>query len=70
MNLKSAINQLDISAEACENNAPIHESQGNCEQANASRENATSMREAIQILKRAQFAFDSDPIRFQTEIAQ
>lgn len=46
----SAIVQLRISAETCENNAPIHEAEGNHEQADCSRKNAAAYRAAIAIL--------------------
>lgn len=46
----SAINQLTISAQICENNAPIHEAEGKHEQAALSRANAQSYRAAIQAL--------------------
>jgi len=47
MNFKAAIAQLEISAEICENNAPINEAEGNFEQARVERENAASYRLAI-----------------------
>jgi hypothetical protein len=46
----AAISQLMISAENCENNAPIHEAEGNVEQAALSRANAESYRAAIAAL--------------------
>ena len=48
---ESAIAQLIVSAETCEMNAPIHESEGNHEQAETSRKNAESYRAAIERLK-------------------
>jgi len=49
----AAINQLTISAETCENNAPIHEAEGNTEQAELSRASAVSYRAAIEHLQNA-----------------
>lgn len=46
----AAICQLTISAETCENNAPIHEAEGRIEQAALSRSNAESYRSAIAAL--------------------
>ncbi len=47
MKHKAAIAQLVISAEVCENNAPINEAEGNHAQAKLERENAASYRAAI-----------------------
>lgn len=47
----TAIEQLKISAEICENNAPINETEGSLEQAALERENATAYREAILVLE-------------------
>lgn len=46
-----AIAQLISSAEICENNAPIHEAEGNLEQAEADRSNARSYRAAVEELQ-------------------
>lgn len=43
----AAIEQLRVSAETCEGNAPIHEAMGNAEQAALSRANAANYRAAI-----------------------
>lgn len=43
----AAVVALDIAANTCEHNAPIHESAGNMEQAELSRANAASCRAAI-----------------------
>ena len=48
---QAAINQLTISAEICENNAPIHEAEGNLAQAELSRTSASNYSEAIQRLQ-------------------
>jgi hypothetical protein len=48
---KAAIAQLIVSAETCENNAPIHEQEGNHEQAELSRKNAEDYRAALQVLE-------------------
>ena len=48
---QAAIAQLGISADVCENNAPIHEAEGNAEQAALSRANAESYRAGIEALK-------------------
>lgn len=45
--MEAAIAQLEVSAETCENNAPIWEAEGNHEQAALSRANAESYRAAI-----------------------
>lgn len=47
MDFSAAIAQLVISAETCENNAPINEAEGNFEQAQLERENAAAYRAAI-----------------------
>lgn len=47
----AAIEQLKISAEVCENNAPINEDEGNISQAALERDNAAAYREAIQVLE-------------------
>jgi hypothetical protein len=47
----AAIAQLIVSAETCENNAPIHEAEGRIEQAACARANATSYRLAIDALQ-------------------
>mgnify|MGYP001191846849 CR=1 FL=1 len=49
----AAIAQLSVSAETCENNAPIHEAEGNAEQAALSRANAVAYRSAIATLESA-----------------
>ena len=49
--LNPAIAQLMLSAENCETNAPIHEAEGNLEQAELSRANARSYRAAIAVLQ-------------------
>ncbi len=49
----AAIEQLKISAEVCENNAPINEAEGNISQAALERDNAAAYREAIQALESA-----------------
>lgn len=49
--LLPAIAQLMLSAETCEANAPIHEAEGNAEQAALSRSNAASYRAAIAALQ-------------------
>lgn len=46
-----AIEQLKISAEVCENNAPINEAEGNASQAALERDNAVAYREAILVLE-------------------
>lgn len=43
----AAIEQLTISAEVCETNAPISEAEGNHEQAELERKNASAYRAAI-----------------------
>ena len=48
----AAIAQLMVSAETCENNAPIQLAEGNYEQATASACNAVAYREAIKALQR------------------
>lgn len=54
VDFSSAINQLDISAQTLENNAPLNIERGDLEQAELERRNATSYREAIQVLEREQ----------------
>lgn len=49
----TAIEQLKISAETCETNAPINEAEGNLDQAALERSNAAAYREAIQVLESA-----------------
>lgn len=49
--LDYAIDELRRSAETCEHNAPIHESEGNQDQAKLCRELAKSYRAAEQHLK-------------------
>ena len=46
-----AINELTIRAETLENNAPIHEAEGNYEQAALCRSTAEQCRDAIQMLE-------------------
>jgi hypothetical protein len=48
----AAIAQLTVAAETCENNAPIHEREGNTEQAALSRANAEDYRKAIDLLSK------------------
>jgi hypothetical protein len=43
----AAVAALTVSAETCENNAPIHEAEGRQEQAELSRANAENYRAAI-----------------------
>jgi hypothetical protein len=45
--MAGAVAALQIAAETCEANAPIHEAEGNHEQAECSRNNAASYRAAI-----------------------
>jgi hypothetical protein len=52
MKHEAAIAELDRSAETCEHNAPIHEAEGNAEQAALSRANAQGYRAAIEALSR------------------
>ncbi len=47
----AAIAQLMVSAETCENNAPIHLAEGNQEQAVACATNAVAYRQAITALE-------------------
>ena len=49
----ATINHLMISAEICENNAPIQEADGNLEQAALTRAQAANFREAIEQLQNA-----------------
>ena len=49
--LTPAIAELQRSAEICEHNAPIHEAEGNAEQAALSRANAASYRAAVTALE-------------------
>lgn len=49
--LNPAIAELQRSAETCEHNAPIHEAEGNAEQAELSRRNAASYRAAVTVLE-------------------
>lgn len=49
---EAAISQLIVNAETCENNAPIHESEGHSEQAALSRANAESYRAAVELLSK------------------
>lgn len=53
MNMKhdAAIAQLTISAEICENNAPINEARGDFDQAELERKNAEGYRAAIAALQ-------------------
>ncbi|MCY1414007.1 hypothetical protein D3C76_538200 [compost metagenome] len=46
----AAIERLKQAAEACENNAPIHEAEGEHEQAALDRTNAQAYRSAIDAL--------------------
>lgn len=48
---EAAIIQLKISAETCENNAPIYEADGDAAQAAHTRANAESYRAAIELLR-------------------
>jgi hypothetical protein len=50
MDFTAAIAELTRSAETCEHNAPIHEADGNAEQAALSRANAANYRAAIEAL--------------------
>lgn len=52
MNFEAAIEQLTISAETCENNAPINQAEGNLDQAGLERSNAEGYRSAIAMLER------------------
>lgn len=47
MDFSAAMAQLEVAAETCEHNAPIHEAEGNLEQAALSRANAENYRAAI-----------------------
>lgn len=47
----AAVAALQVAAETCETNAPIHEAEGNVEQAALSRSNAQSYRAAIETLQ-------------------
>ena len=49
--MEHAIATLEIALEAAETNAPIHEAEGNEEQAKLNRECAAEYREAIEKLK-------------------
>lgn len=51
MKHEAAIAQLLISAETCENNAPINEAEGNHAQAALERQNAEGYRGAIAALE-------------------
>jgi len=51
MKFEHAIAELDIRASNAENNAPIHESEGNIEQAKLCRDTADSCRSAIRLLE-------------------
>lgn len=48
--MNQAIAILTATAETAENNAPIHEREGNLEQAQLCRETARDCREAIEVL--------------------
>jgi hypothetical protein len=50
MDFTAAIAELARAAETCEHNAPIHEAEGNAEQAALSRANAANYRAAIEAL--------------------
>lgn len=51
MKHSAAIERLKQAAEACENNAPINEAEGNHEQAALDRSNAQAYRSAIATLE-------------------
>jgi hypothetical protein len=53
MEFTAAIAELSRAAETCEHNAPIHEAEGNAEQAAFSRANAANYRAAIETLHAA-----------------
>jgi hypothetical protein len=48
--MPQVIAELTRAAETCEHNAPIHEAEGNAEQAALSRANAANYRAAIEVL--------------------
>lgn len=52
--LDAAIDELRRSAETCEHNAPIHDQEGNHEQAELSRANARSYRAGERALRSIQ----------------
>lgn len=51
--MKAAIAQLEISLENLETNIPIYHAEGNVEQADAWVENASEIRQALEVLRAA-----------------